>query len=182
MKEAVFDQKKVCIMTTGNTGAEIGALAGAKTVGLQTGGIALKDWMTEVGPQQEVLSNYGLTEGKYASAEKLTGMMAKKANVTIIFLQFYHMPETLNALVSCDDLRKPVLPINPYREDAAEQVVAFLEKHKPKSVFVTGNREGKTPGMAKQVFNLFKVLFGEGVSEEAIPDETVTVEEATLES
>ena len=50
------------IISGGQTGADMGALLAARELGIPTGGVAPKGWLTENGPQEELLRNFGLIE------------------------------------------------------------------------------------------------------------------------
>jgi hypothetical protein len=52
----------LCIISGGQTGADQGALAAAKHLGLQTGGFMPRGYATEAGPRPEFATLYGMRE------------------------------------------------------------------------------------------------------------------------
>lgn len=50
------------VISGGQTGADQGGLMAGRELGIPTGGIAPKGWLTEHGPEEAVLRNFGLVE------------------------------------------------------------------------------------------------------------------------
>src|SRR5262252_8678423 len=50
------------IISGGQTGADIGALIAARELGIKSGGVAPRGWLTENGPQEQLLRGFGLAE------------------------------------------------------------------------------------------------------------------------
>ncbi len=55
------------IISGGQTGADFAGLEAAAALGLETGGTASYNWMTDEGPKRELLVSYGLVAGPYDS-------------------------------------------------------------------------------------------------------------------
>src|SRR5687768_8696791 len=51
-----------CVISGGQTGADQGALSAAKELGIATAGTAPQGWITEQGPQEQLLRAFGLKE------------------------------------------------------------------------------------------------------------------------
>src|SRR2546422_5370938 len=50
------------IISGGQTGADMGALVSARELRIESGGVAPKGWLTEIGPQEALLRSFGLLE------------------------------------------------------------------------------------------------------------------------
>src|SRR6516225_5544098 len=50
------------IISGGQSGADQGGLVAARELGIETGGIAPRGWLTETGPQEGLLRSFGLVE------------------------------------------------------------------------------------------------------------------------
>ncbi|HME98544.1 MAG TPA: putative molybdenum carrier protein, partial [Terriglobia bacterium] len=50
------------IISGGQTGADMGGLLAARELGIETGGMAPKGWLTENGPEEVLLRSFGLSE------------------------------------------------------------------------------------------------------------------------
>lgn len=75
------------IISGGQTGADQIALEVAYILGLETGGMAPKHYMTENGPNPALKNKYGLTEASSASYPYRTKHNVKNSDATLIFVK-----------------------------------------------------------------------------------------------
>ena len=134
----------------GQTGADIGGLAGARRAGIPTGGVAPKGYRTEKGPQPEALKAFGLIEDDSENYGTRTEKNVANTDATIIFALKPRSEGTVKTIRSCTAARRPFLVVNPF-EDCQGEVEAFLAEYRPKALNVAGNRESVAPGIAKRV-------------------------------
>src|SRR5215813_13472513 len=105
------------IISGGQTGADTGGLLAAQELGIETGGIAPKGWLTENGPEEAMLRSFGLTEceeegfpartrrnvstssgtllvGQYETGgSRLTFQVATKLNKPLFLVAFGNSPD-----------------------------------------------------------------------------------------
>ena len=75
--------KIIKVISGGQTGADQGGLAAAKSLGIETGGWAPKGWLTEDGPNPKLLKSYGLKES-HGPYPVRTVQNIKESSFTII--------------------------------------------------------------------------------------------------
>lgn len=152
----IQDVKK--IISGGQTGADIGALVGAKKSGLKTGGIAPKGWKTEKGPQP-VLRDYGLIESHKTGYRDRTLDNVLNSDATIIFSTNPSSAGTKLTIKFCKAQNKPHLLIDPYGKDVINLLKDFISTYKPSVLNCAGNRESKSPGISKKTASLIEAVF-----------------------
>lgn len=130
------------IISGGQTGADQGGLAAAKSTGLETGGTAPPGYLTENGPHPELLRDcYGLTEGEpdIRNYPKRTKKNIADSDGTVIFGNTGSRGSRLT-LSYCTELDKPFI-LNPN----TDELIAFIERHSIKVLNVAGNRASHNP-------------------------------------
>ncbi len=131
------------IISGGQTGADMGGLIAAKELGLETGGTAAKNYMTEESTNWELKTVYGLVaQGTYAQR---THHNINSSGATVVFGDV-SSPGSRLTLKICKDLMKPYI-INP----PTVNFLSFLEKHQVVVLNVAGNRESHQPGIEEKV-------------------------------
>ena len=138
------------IISGGQTGADQGALHGARLAGLETGGAAPKGYWTENGEEPVLLGNYGLIQTTSGTYPPRTRINVLNSDGTIIFgNQISQGSKTTRYF--CRQLNKPYLCIvwpfliEPYV--AVSTAKQWLNLHNIKTLNVAGNRESKNPGI-----------------------------------
>ncbi|MDF5727689.1 MAG: putative molybdenum carrier protein [Rhizonema sp. PD38] len=155
----------VKVISGGQTGADMGGLIGAKTLGLATGGTAAAGWMTENGANPN-LQEYGLVEGKKGNTaaetyNKRTIENIRNSDGTAIFGNV-NSPGSRFTVQAAQNLGKPVLhvPLDTAlnnRPAAAQQLRDFVETNNIKILNVAGNRESKAPGLQAAVTEIVQI-------------------------
>lgn len=142
----------------GQTGSDIGGLSAAKKLGIPTGGTAPKGYMTELGPKAEILKSFGLIESHSAKYDVRTEKNVVDSDMTLIFSTLPSTDGTKLTIRLCEKHSRPFMLIDPYSIDYS-LVSSFVNTHKPDILNIAGNRESRSPGIAKStaraVFNLF---------------------------
>ena len=133
------------IISGGQTVADAAGLVAAKRCGLETGGFAASNFMTEDGVRPDLAKLYGLVDKKFNYSRR-TVENVKAADVTIIFADDLGSPGTKLTISACCNNNKPYI-INP----TSRQVVEFIETHKCRVINVAGNRESVSPGITARV-------------------------------
>ncbi len=129
------------IISGGQTGADCGGLLAAADVGIATGGLAPKGYLTELGSNPE-LAKFGLVESDSADYEVRTILNVLTANATVIFADSIESDGTKLTIASCIKYQKPYL-INP----DALTLHDWLLEHQVKVLNVAGNRESIAKGI-----------------------------------
>jgi len=159
------------IISGGQTGADQGALFGAREMGIRTGGTAPKGWKTDIG-SDESLKSFGLREHTSSSYVPRTIQNINDSDATIATLWGdsvgtgktigyaqtgewkYGVPETKL------DGHKPVLVIKSRNVDqAAQEVKDFIQKTGAKIINFAGHRESSQPGIEQFIRDVIKKAF-----------------------
>jgi putative molybdenum carrier protein len=144
------------IISGGQTGADMGALIAARELGIPTAGTAPKGWLTETGPQEELLRSFGLTECEEEGFPARTRRNVSNASGTLLVGEH----RSGGSRLTCDyaeQLRKPLFllrfPIVRTEMDSdLSQIQEFhnwLRHHQIQVLNVAGNRESQSPGIAE---------------------------------
>jgi hypothetical protein len=142
------------IISGGQTGADMGALIAARELGLETGGFAPKGWLTENGPQESLLRDFGLMECEEDGYAARTRRNIVESDGTVIIGQHDSGGTGLTYRLATE-LKKPlfiVACLHPFEApiDAAraEQFRNWLQQDRIETLNVAGNRESQIPGIA----------------------------------
>lgn len=140
------------IISGGQTGADRGGLLAGKLLGIETGGTAPPNFMTELGTCLELRDTFGLVEGEYdpRTYPKRTKRNIKDSDGTLL-MGIIHSPGSRLTLRYCQELEKPWI-INPTPLDLKE----WLDTYKIEVLNVAGNRESKNPGIEKETILLLR--------------------------
>ena len=136
------------IISGGQTGADQGGLEAARTVRIETGGTAPKDYMTEDGPDPSLRDRYGLREHSSGDYRARTEANVLDADGTVLFGNVFSAGSLLTRSL-CRKHRKPILE-NP----TPEELRRWIEKNNIQVLNVAGNRESKNPGIYKATHDI----------------------------
>lgn len=131
------------IISGGQTGADQGGLEAARELGLETGGWAPYGWKTETGPQEELLSSYGLKHCLEPGYPARTRRNVEDADFTVL-LGKVDSPGSKLTHRLCIELGKH-LAVNPLAGHLRE----LIRKYSVQTLNVAGNRESVCPGIQK---------------------------------
>lgn len=148
----------------------MGGLEAAKALGIDTGGTAPKDYLTEDGPNPS-LKKFGLVESNGGYAQR-TRKNVDDADATIVFrlhpgngtdktIGYAHKKTWTAASTTLETGYKPVLVLDSLSMDNIKLICSFLEKHHVRVVNIAGHRE-TTAGVEKfgeQVKNILQSAF-----------------------
>jgi hypothetical protein len=151
------------IISGGQTGVDIAALRAARKTGIATGGWCPKGWMTEIGPQAELLQSFGLREHKSERYSPRTRANVEMSDCTLIVAENMEDGSRLTMDI-CIALNKPMLhlsrtEIGAKPKEALERTLAWLRANPLEIVNVAGNRESKSPGIETDAENFLLQLF-----------------------
>ena len=136
------------IISGGQTGADMGALLAARDLGLESGGVAPKGWLTEDGPQEALLSGFWLSECEEAGYPARTRRNVMDSDGTLLIGPYLSGGTRLTYELATE-LNKPVFLV-PYGDlPNAEDFRNWLDRHAIHVLNVAGNRESQSPGIAK---------------------------------
>lgn len=142
------------IISGGQTGADQGALAAAKELGLKTGGWAPRDYRTDDGPQRELLIGYGLLQHQDSAYPARTKLNVQQSDATFIFGQTKSAGCRLT-ISFCRELEKRYVFLyypSEYRPPNVNKTFrGWLEMYNIKTLNVAGNRESTNPGIGAAV-------------------------------
>lgn len=134
------------IISGGQSGADQGGLAAGKQLGLETGGTAPKNWITEFGTRPILLKGYGLVEDTVPGYNHRTGLNIKNSDGTVVFGDSSSVGSRLT-IGLCGNLNPPKPCIlNPGVKD----FLAWLEAYKIETLNVAGNRESRNWGIKER--------------------------------
>ncbi len=138
------------IISGGQTGADWGGLLAAADIGIATGGLAPKGYLTELGSNLELVK-FGLVESDSVDYEVRTVHNVLTADATVIFADSIESDGTKLTIASCIKYQKPYL-INP---DALTLHDWLLERQ-VKVLNVAGNRESIAEGIGDRVRSILR--------------------------
>lgn len=121
------------IISGGQTGIDQLGLEVARSLGIPTGGVAPKGYLTENGPNSLLRDHYGLTEHASASYPPRTKSNVQQSDGTVLFGKI--SGGTKLTVDACQKDGKPYI-MNP----SADELRAWLFEHQIKVLNVAGNR------------------------------------------
>jgi len=158
------------IISGGQTGADQGALAGARSANFETGGWAPKGWLTERGTARALLQGYGLEECHKAGYPARTLLNVQNSDATLIIGRIESRGSSLTKKY-CDDLRKPCFHAGWERLggtailDHLAELTEWLNWPDVrghdlgvKILNVAGNHESRNPGIYAETMRLINAL------------------------
>jgi hypothetical protein len=166
LKLESWEKKKMLrkVISGGQTGADQGALEGARLAGVATGGLAARGWATENGPQEELLSSYGLTECLFPGYPARTRANILTSDGTLVI---YGEPLTGGSKLTvgyCLETGKTHYTAEWFHSWGSEMILAeilnFLYVNEIRVLNVAGNRESKNPGIQEATRRLVLQLCG----------------------
>ena len=140
------------IISGGQTGADRAGLEVAKELGIATGGVAPKGYLTENGPDPS-LADFGLIEDGSEDYVIRTMRNVKMSDGTVIFGDM-KSSGSLTTKLFCEKMKNPFL-VNPEGSDLMDWILS----NKIETLNVAGNRASKNPGIAKVVRQTFMDAF-----------------------
>jgi hypothetical protein len=149
------------VVSGGQTGVDIAALRAAQACGLETGGWAPRGYLTELGPQRELLAGFGLREMPGDKYPPRTAANVRSADATLIIADSLDRGSKLTAEL-CAQMTKPMLHLARSElagDEALEKALFWLRRIKPKTLNVAGNRETSAPGIEADTEVFLRRLF-----------------------
>lgn len=142
------------VISGGQTGADEAGLAAALGAGYKTGGMAPKNYHTELGENWTLKSKYGLIESTGEGYKSRTWWNVMHSDGTVIFGRTAE-GGTKYTWDLCVGNAKPFL-INPAD---ANELRDWLCQYKIQTLNVAGNRESVSPGIYKRVYDFLSDAF-----------------------
>jgi hypothetical protein len=141
------------IISGGQTGADIGALLAARALGIETGGIAARGWLTENGPQESLLRSFDLNECEEEGYPARTRQNIALSDATLLAGPYESGGSKLTYDVAMQT-NKPLFHVDypADKDDDKRRISEFrqwLEHHDVRTLNVAGNRESQSPGIAE---------------------------------
>lgn len=151
------------VVNSGETGAEIGALAGAQRAGVSTGGNATKDFNTEAGAQQAILQRrFNLNGAPTAVMRECQKININYSDATIIFTADPEHEYIQQIVALCEKADRVYCMIDITKKDVSKLLNNFISITKPLVVNVTGDKKSTTPNIATIVASVIQNLNKEG--------------------
>lgn len=125
------------VVTGGQTGVDRMGLEVAKELGIPTGGMAPRNYKTELGYDKTLLTEFGLTQHSSPDYSPRTIFNIDHSDGTIIFGDTTS-PGTRLTIDTCEKLKKPYIT-NP----SLQNLVAFIKQYDIETLNVAGNRASK---------------------------------------
>ena len=144
------------LISGGQTGADSCIVAVGRQLGVPIGGEVPKGWLTEQGPDPR-LRDLGFSESASADYAVRTRHNVEQADATLVFATAPGSDGTRLTLEHARHTGRPYLLVNPFLPQAEQSVRDWLAVTRPQVLNVAGNRESRSPGIAKQAS---RVLYG----------------------
>jgi hypothetical protein len=147
------------VISGGQTGADLGGLAAAKNLGIETGGTMPKGFLTELGPKPILSKIFNLQESHSDKYVPRTFQNAKDSDGTIRFAKDFNSPGEKCTLKAIKQYKKPFIDIDIFNPIDYKEVIDWMVENRIYILNVAGNRESTSPGIFVFVKNyLMKVL------------------------
>ena len=134
------------VISGGQTGVDQAALKGAALMKVPTGGWAPHNWMTEDGPQEFLLKEYGLKPDRFdgKTYPVRTESNVNAADGTLIITWGLKTPGTSLTKSLCTKSRTHYFVLeNPKSPIAVYETVEWIKNHRIEILNVAGPRESK---------------------------------------
>jgi putative molybdenum carrier protein len=149
------------VISGGQTGADRGALIGARRAGVPTGGTAPKGWITELGPAADILKSFGMIECWASGYPPRTIMNVRDSGGTVI-IGNPTSPGCKLTIKACRQYKRPYfcLPYNKTLPPSTHitALTNFIRDNDIATLNVAGNRETRQPGLTDYVAELIAGL------------------------
>lgn len=153
--------RPIKIISTGESGASIGGLKAAHEAGVKTGGWAPLGFNTEDGPQPDTLLGiFHLQE--IENTERISQRHIIESDATVIFTRAPSSDDINRLVTLCSEEKHPYIPIRPSGNFAHVDLTAFLERHRPKVLHISGDQESVSPGIGEEVRQLLVQCLSSG--------------------
>jgi hypothetical protein len=151
----------VKIISGGQTGVDQAALDVALSLGIECGGWCPPGRLCESGI---IPGKYPLVETPYERSEKAPGIPrslrtewnVRDSDATLI-LKPCDAPHDIGTewTIKCaEEYGKPILIIDPYRNNSPQQIIRWLKENHFKTLNIAGPSESNSPGIYQKVFAL----------------------------
>jgi len=154
------------IISGGQTGADMGALLSARELGIESGGVAPKGWLTENGPQEAQLRSFGLLECEQDGYPARTRRNVIDSDGTLV-IGPYRSGGTRLTYETATEFHKPLFlvpcpgpPNAPPDPVHVERFRTWLNRYSIQVLNVAGSRESQTPGIAEFTHTFLVVALG----------------------
>ena len=136
------------IISGGQTGADMGGLLAARELGIETGGMAPKGWLTENGPEEVLLRSFGLSECEEEGFPARTRRNVADSSGTLLVGEYETGGSRLTFEVATQ-LNRPLFLVAFGNFGNVQDFQRWLEEHQIQVLNVAGNRESESPGIAE---------------------------------
>ena len=151
------------IISGGQTGADRAGLEAARRAGIATGGTAPKGFLTELGPQPDLLSAYGLVEHASADYPARTEANVIAADATIVIGAAPDRGSVLTAELCARHGKTCRVVAATTDAEAATTAAWLVAEHEALGrrlvVNVAGNRESHEPGLEARATEFLAAVF-----------------------
>ncbi len=158
------------IISGAQTGADLGGLLAAESLGLQTGGWVPRNCCTDEGFRPELISRFGLQDSLVSTYARRTILNQRDSDCTIWFGRTTS-PGARLTIGSANGQKKPIFILRPTPFEsfsywgldqtfrAAQEIMNFLLEQQPTVLNIAGNRESTHPGICAFVQMAIKSAF-----------------------
>jgi len=127
----------------------MGGLFAARELGVESGGVAPKGWLTEAGPQEALLRSFGLIECEQEGYPARTRRNVADSSGTLLVGQYQTGGSRLTWEVA-KEFNKPVFLLAfPNPPGVLDDFRSWLDQHDIRILNVAGNRESQSPGISE---------------------------------
>lgn len=151
------------VISGGQSGADMGGLLASKEIGIPTGGVAPKGWLTEYGPAPSLAAEFGLIECPEPGYPPRTEANVRQASGVVWFGNPYSPGGRLTIGLCKTHAVDHYIVIS--RGSSPKDVADWIHEQliegtdEPVVLMVAGNRESGSPGMAVYVEKFMGEVF-----------------------
>ena len=174
------------VITGSMSSAEEGALQGACAAGVKTDGLMVASNRVIGGSRPIIALKYNLRQTDSTALLERTKQMAQISDLTI-FMGRKKIRAYQTMAEYCSKFAIPIESVTPDHEDASFHMAYLIMHHRAHTVFITGDREDRTPGLKDRVAQIVEkalnlVIRAENGSNQDPSHSTVSVQATNLVS
>ena len=148
------------IISGGQTSADIGALIGARRLGIATGGTAPGGFRTEQGNRKTQLISFGLVAHRSRAFKDSALQNVIDADATLVFSK-NASHGTCKTIKFCEEEKKPYCLLERFDDNDLRIAAMFIHNGKPRVLNIAGVKQSRGPDLTTIVADFIEKLFKE---------------------
>lgn len=147
------------IINSAQIGVEIAALTAAVRTGIQTGGYMPEGCLTAIGPRQDWMESYGLSETDSPFHDvDIRNNIVNSQGTLLIYKKLTDEVENVLNIIKQEKMPHISYDFNVSLNVNINKIINWMDKYNIEILYVTGNNETNSPGIINQSYKIIKFL------------------------